>query len=336
MTWSEFIGLENIYCGWKDFAKGKRAKQDVIRFEANLEDELWRLHLDLRNGIYHHGPYEQFFVHDPKKRIIHKASVRDRVVHRMLYNYLLPLFNPQWLDCSFSCRPGFGQHVSRRKVERALLQATCNYTKVCIVVKCDVKKFFDNIDHRILFQLLSKKVYDQNVRWLLWQVIDGFYHATVIRGIPLGNLTSQVFANVYLHELDVFAKRILKLRHYYRYADDVFFIVDTRVRADETIAAIADFLTHRLHLELHPRKVIVRKSTWGIDWLGEVLLPGYRVLRPSTRHRMMSKVQRSVRNENDQIQLRGMLASYNGLIQNVAHRELMQQVLQMVALYRSV
>ena len=332
MSWEELISLENIHRAWKNFFVGKQHKRDVVFFAHNIEFELYSLHNELRQGIYHHGGYERFKVYDPKERTIHKATVRDRVVHRMLYNYLLPIFNPRWLDCSFSCRPGFGQRRSIFTVERALFKISRNYTKIAWAVKCDIRRFFDSIDHEILYRLLCRSVADTNVRALLWKIICSF-STEGNRGIPIGNLTSQIFANTYLHGLDAFVKHQLKQPFYFRYADDFICLVDNKFAAEQFVNETRNWLARALSLELHPRKIVIRSTEWGIDWLGVVLFPGYRVLRPTTRRRIINNIQSAVRDGEDIETLQGTLASYAGLLQPVARKKIDENINQIVGLF---
>ena len=318
-----------------DFSRGKKYKKDVIQFAANLEDNLCSLHYDLSAHKYTHGGYARFMVHDPKARVIHKAVVRDRVVHRLLYNYLLPRFNKIWLDCSFSCRPGFGQYKSISAVESALNKATRNYTKICWAVKCDVKKFFNNIDHEVLRRLLARQVRDKKMTDLLDKIIESFSSFSN-KGIPIGNHTSQVFANVYLHELDLFVKHHLKKRYYFRYADDFICSTESLAEAKSFVERAGDFIKNVLCLEIHPQKIIIRQSNWGIDWLGQVFLPGYKVLRPSTRRRVVKKIACAARYLSGSEKLYGMLSSYNGLLRPVASKSVNNIICQTVAFYRGI
>ncbi len=323
--------MEKLFKAWKDFSTGKREKKDVQLFESRLEDELCHLFNDLLSGTYHHGSYERFIVNDPKRRVIHKATVRDRVVHRLLYNTLLPIFHRQWLGCSFSCRPGFGQHKSMEAVRRGLRKITQNDAHFCWILKCDIRKFFDSIDHRILISLLDRKITDPAIKFLLKQIIESFstVHQT---GLPIGNLTSQVFANVYLHELDWYMKQTLKHHFYFRYADDFLFLCHTQEEAEILLQYVEKFLRKQLRLDLHPRKVILRKRSWGIDWLGHVMLPGHEVLRPTARRGMMRKV-KSIGHDSQRMRL--SLASYHGCLKGTARRRIDQELLQIASLERA-
>lgn len=333
-SWANFISLENIYQAWKDFSANKKNKRDVINFKMNLEEEILRIHSDLKNNKYQHGSYTKFKVWDPKERMIHKAEVHDRLIHRLLYNYLIPSFNRHWLDCSFSCRPGFGQHHSVEKVRKSILKATANYNKECWVVKCDIKKFFDHINHDILFKLVCRKIFDPSIRGLIWKVIDSFSCGSEGVGIPIGNLTSQIFANVYLHELDLYAKHNLKIRHYFRYADDFLFLTETKKDAECIVEKFKIFLTDNLKLTVHPNKIIIRQASSGIDWLGKILLPGYILLRSSTKRRMMIKIKKRVESCFEAENLQAVVGSYNGLLLGTARKTVDRQIAQAVAFNR--
>lgn len=332
MNWIEFISIPMLYRAWCDFSRGKRAKADVAVFESSLENELWSLYCDLRNDTYQHSVYTHFRVRDPKERNIHKAAVRDRVVHRLLYNELLPLFHKRWLDCSFSCRPGFGQHRSVRYIRRIIARASKNYTVPCFAVKLDIRKFFENIDHDILLRLSFKYIEEPLLRDLLMKVVRS-YSMTPNRGLPIGNLTSQIFANIFLHELDWFVKQKLKKKFYARYADDFICLVESQAQANDYITAVTMFLHETLQISVHPRKIIIRQIEHGIDWLGVVILPNYSVLRPTTRRRMLRRVSKLIRiNDTSTDAVRSVAGSYNGLMIGVARKNNDQNLNQLIAL----
>ena len=318
MNWEEFISLKNIYKAWVDFSGNKKNKSDVINFKMNLEDEILSIRHDLAAGTYKHGPYTTFTVYDPKKRVIHKAMVRDRVVHRLLYNYLLSIFNGHWLDCSFACRPGFGQHLSINKVKRAIGKVTRNYSRECLCVKCDIKKFFDNIDHNILYKLICRKIYEPNTRQLVGEIINSFKCNLDPVGIPIGNLTSQIFANIYLHEIDQFITKTFGLQYYIRYADDVVIIARSKIFLESIISIIQNFLENRLQLNLHPKKIVLRKWHQGIDFLGYVIFPYYTILRTKTKRRMFKRANKK------------NFSSYSGILQHCRSQKLQTKLLEVV------
>lgn len=280
--------LENLFLAWERFRKGKRSRHDVMVFERHLEDNLFLLHDDLANGRFTHGPYHPFTVFDPKQRSIHKANVRDRVVHQAAMNVIDPLFEPRFIFDSYSCRVGKGTHAAVARLRTFLRQASFNNTRTVYALTCDIRKFFASVDHGILADLLRLRIGDERILRLLGNIIGSFSDAPG-KGIPLGNLTSQLFANVYLHELDRFVKHELRLRHYLRYCDDFVSLAASPADAQAKATRINSFLSERLKLTLHPGKVVVRTWTQGIDFVGYVLLPHATVLRTKTAKRMLRR-----------------------------------------------
>ncbi|HSX40046.1 MAG TPA: reverse transcriptase/maturase family protein [Candidatus Saccharimonadales bacterium] len=305
-SYAECITVENLLQAWNEFAKGKRKKQDVREFERNLEDNLFALHKSLADKTYRHGNYKSFYVNDPKRRHIHKASVADRVVHHLLYTYLYELFDKTFIHDSYSCRLEKGTHRAVKRLETFVRKVSRNYTKPCFVLHCDIKKFFASVDHGVLFTLLQKKIADENMLQLLFTVIDSF-HTEKAKGIPLGNLTSQVFANIYMHELDQFVKQEMKIPYYIRYADDFVIVSNNKTYLYQCINTLQQFLFENLHLTLHPDKIIVRKLSWGVDFLGYIVLPHYILPRTKTKRRMFQKLQEKAGDENFEQSLQSYL-----------------------------
>ena len=259
-------------------------KIDIQQFALRLEDNLFQLHEELKSKTYHHSPYTSFYISDPKLRHIHKACVRDRVLHHAIFRILSPIFEKSFIYDSYSCRLEKGAHRAINRLKVFLDRASCNNSKNVYIVKCDIKKFFDSIDHSILFGVIQKKISDQNVLWLTKTLIDSFNSETGV-GLPIGNVTSQLFANIYLNGLDQFVKHILKIRFYVRYCDD-FIIVRY---SDDVIREIEYFLHNYLKLKIHQDKILVRKYRQGIDFLGYVVLPYHKTLRTKTKKRMFRK-----------------------------------------------
>lgn len=260
-----------------------------MAFERDLERNLFDIQDDLRAGEYRHGPYRAFTVHDPKARSIHKATVRDRVVHQAIVSVLEPMFDPRFIDDSFSCRLGRGTHAAVRRLRRFLWAASMGDRRTTSVLQCDIRSFFASVDHEVLLGLLHRCVRDARMFALLERIVRSF-SMTSGKGIPLGNLTSQLFANVYLHELDWFVKHELNERWYLRYCDDFAIVHPSRGRLFVVVSMIERFLERRLSLRLHPRKVTVRAWTQGIDFLGYVLLPRATVIRTRTKNRMLHRL----------------------------------------------
>ena len=319
MQYDELITLENLFSAWEEFKRGKQGKQDVMEFERNLEDHIFALHGDLVNKTYTHGVYHTFHVYDPKFRVINKATVRDRVVHHLLFRYLEPIFQPRFIYQSFSCQKRKGLHMAVEELSRALRKSSRNYTQIVWALKLDIKKFFDSVDHEILLGLFYKRMADNEVRWLLERIVRGYSSSQGVgKGVPIGNLTSQIFANIYLSELDYFVKFKLKERYYFRYADDFVISHHDPAYLDGLIETIKAFLSERVALSLHPQKIIILKFSQGIDFLGYVLLPHYSVLRTKTKRRMFNKIGKRVaeynNGERDNYSLNQTMQSYLGML----------------------
>lgn len=285
------ISVENILYAWKKFRKGKRSKVDVRAFEFGLEENIFDLYYHLISGTWKPDPYVIFYVQDPKLRKIHKATVRDRVLYQLMYLYLYQIFDKSFIHDSYSSRKIKGTHLGIKRFEEFSRIVTKNYTQIAFTLKCDIRKFFDSIDHDTLISLINKKIKDEKLMSLIVQIIDSF-HTTNRKGLPLGNVTSQIMANIYLNELDQFCKHTLKTEYYIRYCDDFVILHNSREFLESLIDKLQSFLTNKLRLTLHPRKVTIRKIKSGIDFLGYVLLPHYKVLRTKTKNRILKKISR--------------------------------------------
>lgn len=279
LPFEEIVSYENLLCAWEDFIKGKRKRGDINAFARTLSDGLWQLHFDLKNGTYLHGAYDEYVICDPKKRIIHKASVRDRVVHRLLYNELYTYFDKRFIYDSYSSRKGKGTHRARDRFKHFTDKVSKNYTKQCFVLKFDIQKCFASIDQGALLSLLKRNIADEKLFELIQIIVESFE-----RGLPLGNLTSQLFINVYLHELDLFCKHELHAKHYLRYADDVVIMATDKYELGVVYENISLFLKEELSLTTHKR--IITTAYHGIDVLGVIFFPRYGILRKRTRRRI--------------------------------------------------
>ncbi|MBI2017980.1 hypothetical protein HYS92_02930 [Candidatus Daviesbacteria bacterium] len=315
-TYSQLTSIENLFQAWSEFRKGKRKRKDVQVFERYLEDNLFNLHESLKNKTYRHGKYDSFFVHDPKQRHIHKAQVQDRIVHHLLYKYLYQLFDNRFIYDSYSCRLEKGTHKAIKRLEKFTRIVSKNYTRSCWALKLDIKKFFASVDHDILMGLLERKINNKDILWLLKEIINSFD-----KGIPLGNLTSQVFANIHMNELDQFIKHKLKIKYYLRYADD-FTMLFCSNDLNQWIKKIKVFLWKRLKLELHPQKIILRQLNWGIDFLGYIVLPHYILPRTKTKRRIYKKLEEKRFSEN----FNQSLQSYLGYLSHANSYKVIQEL----------
>jgi retron-type reverse transcriptase len=289
-VFEEAISVENLLAAWREFRRGKRARWDVQEFGLRLTDNIFELHDDLAHHTYHHGPYQAFKVSDPKARDIHKATVRDRLLHRALYRALYPFFDRSFIADSYSCRRGKGCHAALRRFRRLSYKMSKNGTRTCWVLKCDIRKYFASIDHAVLRTILRRHIADARLLDLLEEVIGSFASRTESVGLPLGNVTSQLLANIYLNELDRFVKLVLGGRHYIRYGDDFVLLSDDRGWLEAQLPRIREFLERHLRLALHPRKVSIGTLAAGVDFLGWVHFMDHRVLRTTTKRRMLKRV----------------------------------------------
>lgn len=304
-SFEDIVSLENLLIAWKEFLPGKRKKNDVQTFSAQLLDNITLLHQDLANHTYNHSPYQGFRINDPKPRQIHKSSVRDRLLHHAIHRILYPFFDRTFVADSFSCRMGKGTHKAINRFRSFGYKVSRNNTRTCWVLKCDIRKFFENINHEVLLAIFKEYILDDNVIWLLEKVIYSFSSASG-RGLPLGNLTSQLFVNVYMNEFDQFVKHKLKAEYYIRYADDFVVLSQDKAWFEELLPKISDFLSEYLKLNIHPDKVFIKTLSSGVDFLGWVHFPDHRVLRTATKRRMMKKIKENLKS--------GAINSYRGLL----------------------
>jgi RNA-directed DNA polymerase len=306
-----------LLAAWREFLRGKRKRNDVAEFSLHLSDHIMALHDELANKTYHHGPYHAFKIRDPKPRDIHKASVRDRLVHHALHRILYPFFDRTFIFDSYSCRCNKGVHRAINRFRDFGRKVSCNHTRTAWVLKCDIRRFFANIDHDILKHILQQHCTDKDVIWLVQEIIDSFHTPGKTGvGLPLGNLTSQLLVNIYMNEFDQYIKRTLKVAQYIRYSDDFVLLHENRHYLVDCIPNISEFLQTQLGLSLHPHKLTITTLASGVDFLGWVHFPHYRVLRTTTKRRMLKRIAETQSKES--------LASYIGLLSHGSTYKLTQ------------
>jgi retron-type reverse transcriptase len=285
------ISIENLLLAWREFIRGKKKRRDAQEFSLNLMDNVFQLYQDLKSLTYKHGGYQAFKINDPKPRDIHKASVRDRLLHHAIYGILYPFFNKTFIADSYSCRLNKGTHKAIKKFSKFARQVSKNNTRTCWALKCDIRKFFANIDHDILLDMLKQHIPNEDIIKLLENVIFSFSSEKDKNiGLPLGNLTSQLFVNIYMNKFDQFIKHKLKVKFYIRYADDFIIFSENKEWLEKQIWLIKEFLRRELKLELHPNKILIKTVASGVDFLGMVNFSDYRVLRTKTKRRMLKKI----------------------------------------------
>jgi len=285
----ELVSTSNLFQAWDRFARGKWSKPDVQSFERCLEDNLFALQEQLIGGTYRHDPYQAFVIHDPKRRQIHKSTVKDRVVHQAIVNVIEPFFERRFIFDSYSSRKGKGTHAAVRRLEQMLQKRSRNGNRPVYVLKMDIASFFATVDHEILLDQITRVISDSRVVYLLRLIIDSF-HVNPGKGIPLGNVTSQLFANIYLNEFDQFMKHQLRFRFYVRFCDDFVCTAEDRSVLQLLIPRIDWFLQEKLKLKRHSRKTIFRSYRQGINFLGYVITPNGTILRTKTGRRAMKRI----------------------------------------------
>lgn len=311
-SYHDIISLENLLESWKEFVRGKKKKKDVQEFELHLMDNILALHHDLIAKVYEHGGYKAFRISDPKPRNIHKASVRDRLLHHALYRILYPFFDRTFIADSYSCRKEKGVHRALDRFTMFGRKISQNHTKTLFVLKGDVRKCFASVNQEVLMNILKKRIVDPDVVWLLERVIGSFDSGSPGLGLPLGNLTSQLLINIYLNELDQFMKHRVKARYYIRYADDFVVFSQSKEELKNILVLIDAFLRLNLRFELHPDKVFIKTLASGVDFLGWVHFPDYQVLRTVTKKRMFRRIQETEGKEETVASYLGLLSHGNG------------------------
>lgn len=281
----EVCKYENLHNAYLKARKGKNNAAEVLKFTYNLEIELFKLQHELENHTYKTGKYRHFIVFDPKKRKISALPFRDRIVHHAVCSVIEPIFEGCFIYDSYACRTGKGTHAGANRIQKFIRDTSSDY----YALKCDVSKYFPSVDHEILKQIIREKIADKKLLQLLDGIID-----SAEKGIPIGNLTSQLFANIYLNELDKYVKDKLKIKYYIRYMDDFVILHESKQCMHEAKEKIRLFLAS-MRLTLHPKKANVFPITLGIDFLGYRIFRTHRLVRKSTVKRFQKNIKKKLR-----------------------------------------
>ena len=305
MTGKEAIdlGLSNIYHSFFEYRKGKKPSIDLENVQYNLEHELFVLCKDLNSGSYKHGEYRKFVICDNKKREISVASVRDRIVHRLIYDYLTEIYDKTFIYDTWSCRKNKGLIGAIERTQIFIKKYADGF-----IWRADISKFFDNVDHNTLIEILKTKIIDRKTLSLLEKIIRSF-NTGKSKGMPIGNLTSQIFSNIYLNEFDRYIKHTLRCKTYVRYGDD--FIVFSRNKKD--LIRIREkavcFLKDKLSLNMHPKNDFIITTKQRLKFLGVQLFPNGRKLSK----RNLRRLARKLHPKN--------VASYSGIIRKHSNKK---------------
>lgn len=346
-TYAQLVSFENLYRAYRRARRGKRNRPGAADFERVQEDELLALQEELRGQSYTPGRYQNFYIHEPKRRLISAAPFRDRVVHHALCQVIEPLFERSFIHDSYANRVGKGTH-------RALDRIQAFARQYPYVLQCDLRQFFPSIDHQILAVELERKLHDQQIRWLCGSILgsgvgvlceeyqmvyfpgDDLLAALRPRGLPIGNLTSQFWANVFMNPFDHFVKRELKCHAYLRYVDDFLLFAENKRQLWSWKRALVERLAE-MRLALHENQAQVYPVCTGIPFLGFRVYPEYRrvksrkVLQYRRRlHTLLSQVAAR------QLSIACLEASVRGWINHVRYADtwrLRKQVLDFVFPY---
>ncbi|MBQ8761530.1 MAG: RNA-directed DNA polymerase [Bacteroidales bacterium] len=340
--------LLDLYRAYKDARKNKRNKNYQLKFEYNLEDNLVKLRDELIDGIYKPQPSDCFIIHEPKMREVFAANFRDRIVHHLFYNYTHEIFEKRFIYDSYSCIKNKGTHFGIKRLRHHILSVSKGYSKPCFILKIDIKGYFMNINREKLLEICRNTISKtKNIYLIDYQFVDYLIETIVSYdplkdcnvlgeimdwdklpeekslfftkdncGLPIGNLSSQLFSNVYLNVFDQYVKRKLKCRHYGRYVDDAYIVSNNREYLKSIIPKISVFLKENLYLEIHPHKTRIYNAYHGIEFLGAFLKPFRTYISTSSLERIVKKIKTCELTDNSKVQNKmnsflGVLSHYD-------------------------
>lgn len=278
--YKEIYSFNNLYKSYLKVRKSKRYKREILEFSFYLEENLFKIQKELKEETYTHGGYRKFIVRDSKKREIKAPQVRDRLVHHALCNLIIPFFDSTFYYYSYACRKGKGNRKAVCDFKRKLKNK-----EEFFCFKADISKYFDSINSTILFELIERKVKDRKVLNLINIIIK-----SNDKGIPIGNLTSQLFANIYLNEMDQFIKRGLKAKCFFRYMDDFLILSKDKKFIKKLKDELEIFIKYKLDLNYKEKATNIFPVSNGIDFLGYIIFEKYVLLRKKTVLKMVKKI----------------------------------------------
>lgn len=297
---NRLCSLENLQLAFRKAKKGKSDKWYVQEFESKLNNELTKLRIELETQTYKPKPLKRFIVRDPKTRVIHASAFRDRVVHHAICNLIEPIFDKIFIFDSYANRKRKGVHSGLKRFDKFKRQTTYNGKLLNIAkdsnmttgyaLKADIKHYFNAIDLEVLMKIIGKKITDEKTLQLIKTILNNHNFKVQGKGMPLGNLTSQFFANVYLNELDYYIKHNLKVKYYIRYVDDFVILDDSKEKLHLYKWLIENFLKQRLKLELHPEKSKIIPLHNGVNLLGFKVFHHYKLPRKSNLRKFETKL----------------------------------------------
>lgn len=283
--YEQICDYENIYNAYLQARKCKRYRGEVLKFTANLEENLINIQNELIWKTYQPRAVRQFYVTEPKRRLITAPAFYDRVVHHALHNIIEPIFDKAFIYHSYACRNNKGTHAAVDYFQKTLSSMQKKHGRV-YCLKLDVAKYFPSINHDILYNLISHKIKDPDALWLIRVIIDGNPTDT---GLGIGALTSQLFANIYLDHLDHYAKEVLRIKNYIRYMDDIVILHASKGYLHNIRKEIEDFLWQELRLKTNGKTQVMAVNR-GITFLGFRIWPTHRLLKSQAKRRIKRKL----------------------------------------------
>lgn len=297
-------------------SQGKRNRKEVLLFELDLETNLMNLYNQIKNGTYHLGKYRTFVIYEPKARVIQSLPYVDCIVHQWyVEEFIIPYFVPKFIQDSYACIRGRGTHKAADKIQSYMRIMKHRYGHYYIL-KCDIQKYFYSISKDILFSIINRSISDQHLLCFTKLLI---YDSENSVGIPIGNYTSQYFANIYLNELDHFVKETLRIEFYVRYMDDFILLVQTKEEARILKRKISQFLTNQLHLSLNSKSKYYPSES-GVDFCGYRIYETHRLLRKRSKQKIRNIVRKANRDfENGVLHYQKVRACYNSWKAHACH-----------------
>jgi len=359
----DVFSFKNLYKAYLRCRKNKRCRKSALQFEINAEENILKLEEELKAHTYLPLPSTCFVTKSPKVREIFAANFRDRIVHHLLVAYLEQKWEPKFIHDSFACRKGKGTHAATKRLQQFMRKVSHNGSRRAFFIHIDIKSFFVSISKQILFNILNRKEDNPEIVWLLKiitfnnpaknPIIKGqlslfdqipphksLFHTQNKTGLPIGNYTSQFFANVYLNELDQFVKHRLKCRHYIRYVDDMVLLSPYPKELEGWEKLIQQFLQKHLKLELNANRRVLAPLSNGCNFLGYIVRPTYILVRKRIVNNLKSKMYHNnstlvnkwkgatiIRHDRYQLdQLQAVLASYLGHFQHASSYKLRRAI----------
>ncbi|MBI5065995.1 group II intron reverse transcriptase domain-containing protein [Candidatus Woesearchaeota archaeon] len=311
--WKRLYSFSNLELAYENARKNKSENPKVVKFSEKWQLTLVILLRELRLKIYKPLPLRTFVLRDPKTRLICVSDFRDRVVHHALVNILHPIFEPGFIYDSYASRIGKGTLPALKRFDIFKMKVSKNNTKNCFVLKTDIKQYFETVDHNILLNIISRKAKDEELIWLIKIILNNYDSGVRGKGMPLGNWTSQFFANIYLNELDQFVKHKLKAKYYIRYVDDFVILHHTKNKLEKYKIQIQEFLQNNLKLEIHPNKCKIIPLERGVSFLGFRIFPHHKLVRQRNLRKAKNRLNELLEYHKDNlISAYDVLDSLNG------------------------